>query len=546
MALRLLRLRKSISFIQHSAKYHDYVRFATPGGVIRIPLNSPKVIGVANSRGDRSHQEDFYAYATLSLDPEELKLSLKKALGVDWDPSKVGDAFSRQVTFIGIYDGHGGSAVSQYLRQELHGIFESVNKAAIPELLAWAKELGGYFRRFNGGALAPWKSSIDDTPALDLEARATEAFFEASQPFRCMYTCPTVPQVDRNLSTDPVSQSCGATASVALLHSLDAPATPFFAAEKLAVTIAHCGDTRVLLCSVNDGRVVPMTETHHADAHVESIRLRRMMGASLITDSFGESRWMGALANTRCLGDLRYKKFGVTPEPQVQTKLLNGKDWAYMILVSDGVSSVLSDAEVVDLARGAQDPKAAAESILAFAQELGGEDNATALVVPLAGWGTIEGPDSTKDLREYRRQQADQRLSMADSLQARLQLASAEFQKIQGELSNAVEARQRLDAQLSENELVKKVEFALLTPENRVFKQVGSVLVKQDQAEAKGNIETRLKFIRSEIKRVETQLKDIEGRQEKKKSEIVEIQTALQQLQAQQTAPAPTPNALPA
>ncbi|KAG6896365.1 hypothetical protein C0992_008770 [Termitomyces sp. T32_za158] len=370
--------------------YHDYVRFATQGGIIRIPLNSPKVIGVANSRGNRSHQEDFYAYATLSLNSEELRLSNKKALGIDWDPNKVGDAFSGQVTFVGIYDGHGGSAVSQYLRQELHGIFESVHKTAIPELFAWAKELGGYFRRFTGGALAPWVISTENTPALDLEARATEAFFE----------------VDRSLSSDPISQSCGATASVVLLHSLDAPATPFFSSERLVLTVAHCGDTRVLLCSVNAGRAVPMTENHHADAHVESIRLRRMMGASLITDSFGESRWMGALANTRCLGDLRFKKYGVTPEPQVQTKLLDGKDWAYIVLVSDGVSSILSDAEVVDLARGARDPKAAAESILAFAQELGGEDNATVIVVPLAGWGKILGPDATKDLREYRRQQA--------------------------------------------------------------------------------------------------------------------------------------------
>ncbi len=43
------------------------------------------------------------------------------------------------------------------------------------------------------------------------------------------------------------------------------------------------------------------------------------------------------------------------------------------------------------------------------------------------------------------------------SLPARLQAASAEYQKLQVDLSNAVEARQRLDAQLSENELVKKV-----------------------------------------------------------------------------------------
>jgi len=105
-------------------------------------------------------------------------------------------------------------------------------------------------------------------------------------------------------------------------------------------------------------------------------------------------------------GDLRYKKFGVTPEPEVRTKILNGEDWAYMVLVSDGVSSILSDEEVVDLARNAPDPKTAADCILSFTEELGGGDNATAIVVPFAGWGKIRGPDKTKELREYRRRQA--------------------------------------------------------------------------------------------------------------------------------------------
>ncbi len=67
---------------------------------------------------------------------------------------------------------------------------------------------------------------------------------------------------------------------------------------------------------------------------------------------------------------------------------------------------MLSDDEVVDLARGCKDPKTAADRILSFAQELGGGDNATAIVVPLAGWGHIIGPDKTKALREYRLQQA--------------------------------------------------------------------------------------------------------------------------------------------
>ena len=49
-------------------------------------------------------------------------------------------------------------------------------------------------------------------------------------------------------------------------------------------------DTRVLLTSTDGAKVIPMTENHHAEARVESIRLRRMMGSGLITDSFGEAR----------------------------------------------------------------------------------------------------------------------------------------------------------------------------------------------------------------------------------------------------------------
>ncbi|PIL36075.1 hypothetical protein GSI_01735 [Ganoderma sinense ZZ0214-1] len=119
---------------------------------------------------------------------------------------------------------------------------------------------------------------------------------------------------------------------------------------------------------------------------------------------------------------------------------------------------------------------------------------------------------------------------MAAALQERFQVVSTDFQKIQNDLSLAVDARQKLEAQLSENELVKK-EFAALTAENTVYKLVGPVLVQQDQAEAKQNVDTRLDFIRGEIKRVEGQLKDLGEKSEQKKTELVGIQTALQQQQ---------------
>lgn len=133
--------------------------------------------------------------------------------------------------------------------------------------------------------------------------------------------------------------------------------------------------------------------------------MRRSPGSAMITDSFGEIRFMGALANTRCLGDLRYKPFGVTPEPEITTKLLENGEWAFIIMVSDGVSSVVSDAEMCGLARNARTPKDAAAAILSFAEEMGSEDNSTALVLPLAGWGQVQGPDHTAELRKYRQVQ---------------------------------------------------------------------------------------------------------------------------------------------
>ena len=154
-----------------------------------------------------SHQEDYYAFASLLLDPEGLRASLNKSLGIDWSPKNFNDPLIRQVVFVGLYDGcvsyqfdacqpltlhrHGGSTVSQYLRQELHGLFESVDKTHIPELYLWIKDLGGYFKRFNGGPLAPWIYQSNDTPPLDLEARATQAFFEVGKTgilYRFMFT----------------------------------------------------------------------------------------------------------------------------------------------------------------------------------------------------------------------------------------------------------------------------------------------------------------------------------------------------------------------
>ncbi|GAA6059467.1 hypothetical protein JCM10212_005406 [Sporobolomyces blumeae] len=124
-------------------------------------------------------------------------------------------------------------------------------------------------------------------------------------------------------------------------------------------------------------------------------------------------------------------------------------------------------------------------------------------------------------------------------LNLKLQTASTEFTKLQNDYAKAVENRQRLDAQKTENEGVKK-EFASLAPENQVYKLVGPILMKQEQVEAKSNVDKRLEWIDGEIKRTETNLKSLETKMEAKKLELVHLQTQIQQ--AQQTSSGSTPS----
>ena len=211
---------------------------------------------------------------------------------------------------------------------------------------------------------------------------------------------------DRQIQGDASLDVGGSTASVALLHSLDTPSQPFYSSSHVAITIAHLGDTRMLLCPTSDGIAIALTSYHHPDDQFESERLRKM-GAGIITDSFGEARWMGALANTRAFGDSAYKKVGVTAEPEITSQVVRGDDFAFLIGFSDGIGGVLSDQEAVDLCRDARHPSQAAQNVLRFAEELGAQDNGTVLVVPLKGWGKIGGQDTTKERREVRRSKVD-------------------------------------------------------------------------------------------------------------------------------------------
>lgn len=201
----------------------------------------------------------------------------------------------------------------------------------------------------------------------------------------------------------------GSTASIALI-STPTP-TPFWhPASPSTITVAHVGDTRILLCRTSDGKAVPLTINHHPDTPVEATRLRRY-ATTFVTDSFGEER-MGGLANTRAFGDIGSKRLGVSAEPQVTKTDLAPAEYAFIVLMSDGISGHLSDQEIVDVVKEARTPAQAAQDLTGFAVEVADSaDNATCLVVRLGGWERRSegggGSMGTKEQRDYRRQAAE-------------------------------------------------------------------------------------------------------------------------------------------
>lgn len=238
---------------------------------------------------------------------------------------------------------------------------------------------------------------------LSLSERATLAFLVADHHILTCHQQPSAERRNGGIEDTPnihilesvvprqgrKQQPGGSTASVLMLHSLDAPPSVWYDSQFLFLGSWHVGDTRMLLCPTADGKAIPLTKYHHPDSLSESERLRRL-GAGVITDSFGEARWMGALANTRAIGDGEFKAAGVTAEPEVLSQVIRSENYSHVTLFSDGISSVMSDQEVVDLARGCRHPQEAAQRILTFAEELGVEDNATVVVVPLKGWAKSE------------------------------------------------------------------------------------------------------------------------------------------------------------
>ncbi|NP_001187568.1 prefoldin subunit 6 [Ictalurus punctatus] len=119
---------------------------------------------------------------------------------------------------------------------------------------------------------------------------------------------------------------------------------------------------------------------------------------------------------------------------------------------------------------------------------------------------------------------------MADAIQKKLQTELEKYQQIQKDVSKSMSARQKLEAQLTENNIVKE-ELDLLDSQNTVYKLIGPVLVKQDLDEAKATVGKRLEYINGEIKRYDTLLKEMERKTEQHREVLASLQQEFQRAQ---------------
>ena len=132
------------------------------------------------------------------------------------------------------------------------------------------------------------------------------------------------------------------------------------------VSLAHVGDSRAYL--LRDGELEQLTRDHSLVAELER--------SGQITPEAAEHHPQRS-SITRALGP--------EPDVEVDTYTITGRDADLFMICSDGLTSMISDAEVASILRSAEGLANAAEALVRAANQSGGRDNITVVMFSLGG-----------------------------------------------------------------------------------------------------------------------------------------------------------------
>jgi len=140
--------------------------------------------------------------------------------------------------------------------------------------------------------------------------------------------------------------------------------------------VAHCGDSRAVLCRGGSG--IPITKDHKP--HLAAEKARIIAAGGTVKKWGGSYRVNGNLAMSRSLGDF-FLKPCVSPVPDVTTVCLSPAD-TFLILATDGLWDVMNNADAANIVLNQPSPLAGTEELVKRAL-YNTSDNVSAVVLGL-------------------------------------------------------------------------------------------------------------------------------------------------------------------
>ena len=296
-----------------------------------IPNVEASNIGICVSQGRRPYQEDRYVVT-----------------------DKLGADLNLDLLLLAVFDGHAGTQCSQFC----------------------ADHLERFINRHIQLQISKDPQNGNGDTHVDMSAAVSGAIMELDDSFKRYWEdhrCD--PMRDDQTEGRSRLASPGSTATIALIR------------DGYELVVAQVGDSRALLLRGNESFC--LTEDHCASDPNERARIERM-GGTVSYDEVGRHLVNKRLAMSRSIGDVELKPFGVISQPSVIRRNIKHYKDSSLVMVTDGVTFVMSNDEIANCVTNCESPSESAEKLVDQALLHACEDNLTALVLPLGAWGKYQ------------------------------------------------------------------------------------------------------------------------------------------------------------
>ena len=232
------------------------------------------------------------------------------------------------LTYFSIFDGHGGTQVPNFLKNNFHSY-----------LLQELKSIS-----FSN----------------DYELNNQKIISSINQTFE---------KIDKDIiGNKNFKNENGSTGTIIILYR-----NPYNTNQRIIIC-ANIGDSKGYI--IDKQNIKQITKDHKCDNENEVSRIRNKGGIVF------QGRVFGSLMLTRSFGDKEFKSCGVLSTPDIYTSIINDND-LYAVIASDGVWDVISREDLFGISKEKMSSEEFSKKIVVTALERGTRDNISCFVVKL-------------------------------------------------------------------------------------------------------------------------------------------------------------------